>query len=249
MTVTLITATYNSASTITSCLHTVAEQSYPFIEHLVIDGASTDETMEIVKTWATKYSNIVYRSEPDKGIYDALNKGISLATGDIIGFVHSDDLLANMKVIEDVVNLFKDSGSDGVYGDLKYVDVKNLSKTIRHWKSSSFHSRMLKQGWMPAHPTLFLKTAVYKEMGGFNTSLKIAADYEFILRVFKNPSYKFTYLSKILVLMRVGGASNRSLKNIIKKSTEDYKALSQNRVSFPFFVLLLKNLRKLPQWF
>jgi len=248
MKVTLITATYNSEANLQSCLESVAQQRYKNIEHLIIDGASTDGTLDIVKKQAQKHPNLRYHSEADKGIYDALNKGVQRASGAIIGLVHSDDVLANPDTVGHVVDSFKAHGVDGVYGDLKYVSAENLDHTIRYWKSTSFHPKKLRQGWMPPHPTLFLKKEVYERYGSFNTKLKIAADYDFILRIFSDASLQWAYLPELISIMRVGGESNKSFANILLKSREDYQALQSNQIRHPLAVLLQKNLRKIPQW-
>ena len=232
MKVSIITATYNSAATIASCMTSVLQQTYPNIEYVIIDGLSTDNTLELVAELKSKnpQANIVMRSEADKGIYDALNKGIDLATGEVIGFVHSDDILANPNTIENIVDALRVPNVNGVFGDLQYVTKADTDKVIRHWKSQDFKASLLKKGWMPAHPTLYLKRDVYTKHGGFNLAYKIAADYDFILRVFKDQSYTFKYLPEVIMKMRAGGASNRSLKNIIIKSKEDYKAVTSNKV-------------------
>lgn len=248
MKISLITATYNSQDTIESCLDSVANQTYGNIEHLIIDGNSSDRTLEIVKGYSDRKYNIRLRSEPDSGIYDALNKGIQWASGDIIGFVHSDDVLSSKETIELIVGYFMEEKIDGVYGDLKYVDAQDIFKTIRYWKSSNFTPSKLANGWMPAHPTLFLRRAIYEDYGMFNTNLKIAADYEFVLRIFRNSNLRFEYIPEVLVLMRVGGESNKTLMNILAKSKEDYYALKSNDIKFPILTLLKKNVQKIPQW-
>ncbi|WP_452229287.1 MULTISPECIES: glycosyltransferase family 2 protein [unclassified Lacinutrix] len=250
MKISIITATYNSGATITSCMASVLAQTYPNIEYVIIDGNSTDNTIATVKQIQSEApnANIVIQSEPDKGIYDALNKGIALATGDVIGFVHSDDLLANPKTLETIATIFKNQTVDGVYGDLQYVNKSDITKVIRYWKSEVFTKRLLKKGWMPAHPTLFLKRDVYKKHGRFNLTYKIAADYDFILRVFKDDSLAFSYLPEVITKMRAGGASNRSLKNILIKSKEDYKAITTNNIG-SIWTILQKNVSKLNQFF
>ncbi len=247
MKVTIITATYNSEFTMKSCIESVVNQDYNDIEYLIIDGASTDNTLEILKEAAAKYVQIKYTSAPDKGIYDALNKGIATATGDIIGFVHSDDFLANYKIITNIVATFKNQHVDGVYGDLQYVALDDTDKVIRNWVSKPFDIRLLKKGWMPAHPTLYLKKSLYESFGNFDISFKIAADYEFILRIFKQPHLKFAYVPEIITKMRVGGASNKNLRNLIQKTKEDYKALKQHRVGGMWSVFI-KNISKLEQF-
>lgn len=246
--VSIITATYNSAEVIESCLRSVLNQDYSKIELVIIDGKSSDETLLKVKKVSNKYNNIHVLSEKDKGIYDALNKGVDLAKGDVIGFVHSDDFLASKDIINNIVSIMKSEKLDGVYGDLQYVDKSNTRKIIRNWKSCDFEPDVLKKGWMPPHPTLFLKREVYEKYGSFNLSYKISADYDFILRIFKNPELKLGYLPKVITKMRVGGASNRSLKNIIKKSKEDYRAITGNNVG-NFLTLIRKNTSKIKQFF
>lgn len=247
MKISIIVATYNSEKNIASALKSVSIQTYKEVEVLIIDGASKDDTVEVAK--GTFDGKLKVFSEKDKGIYDALNKGLMLATGDVIGFVHSDDFLASAEVLSELITIFKrEQKVDGVYGDLQYVDKENTSKIIRYWKSQSFHPGLLQQGWMPAHPTLFLRKAVYEKHGLFNLDYKIAADYDFMLRIFKDPDLKFEYLPKVITKMRVGGTSNRSLKNIKLKSNEDLKALRANGIKNPYFVLAQKNFRKLGQF-
>jgi len=247
MKVTIITTTYNSAVSIKTCLDSVVFQDFSELEYLVIDGKSTDNTICIVKDYQKKYSFIKLVSEEDFGIYDALNKGVKLANGDMIGFVHSDDFLASNQIVSEIVNKIKKENLDGVYGDLQYVDKFELNKVIRLWKSSDFTTRLLKKGWMPAHPTFFLNKTVYEKHGLFNLTYKIAADYDFMLRVLKDNTLKFGYLPKVITKMRVGGASNRSLINIIQKTKEDYRAIRSNQVG-GIFSILRKNTSKIKQF-
>jgi glycosyltransferase len=229
-------------------MDSVLGQSHTDIEYLIIDGGSTDGTLDLIKANAKKHQQIQWVSERDKGIYDALNKGIAMATGAIIGFVHSDDYLADPEVISNIAKEFQTSPVDGVYGDLHYVKSGATHKVVRNWKSQAFNSKLLRKGWMPAHPTLFLKADVYKTYGVFDLQYEIAADYDFVLRIFQQQHLKFKYLNTVITKMRVGGASNKSLKNLIKKSTEDYKALKKNKIPFPIVVLCYKNGSKLIQW-
>ncbi|WP_370390824.1 glycosyltransferase family 2 protein [uncultured Winogradskyella sp.] len=249
MKVSIITATYNSAATIQDCMTSVLSQSYTNVEYLIMDGASTDATLARVEELKETYPDVCIKiySEPDKGIYDALNKGISRATGDIIGFVHSDDLLASPKVVQQVVAMLTTQGCDGVYGDLKYVTQQDTDQVVRFWKSRPFHPKLLKTGWMPPHPTVFLKASVYEELGLFDTRYTIAADYDFLLRLFTTPHISMHYIPETITLMRLGGASNRSLKNIINKMTEDYKAITTHRVG-GFGTLFLKTASKFSQF-
>ncbi|SDS14411.1 glycosyltransferase family 2 protein [Winogradskyella sediminis] len=247
MKVSIITAVYNSSKTIETCMNSVLNQTYSDIEYIIVDGGSNAETLALLNKAATSHAHIVLSSEPDKGIYDALNKGVAKATGAIVGFVHSDDFLASNTIIADVVSAFKTQHVDGVYGDLHYVALEDTDKIIRNWISQPFQYKLLKQGWMPAHPTLYLKKELYKTYGNFDLNFKIAADYDFILRIFKQKDLKFFYLPKTIVKMRVGGASNKSLKNILQKSKEDYWAIKRNSIG-NWFTILQKNVSKIKQF-
>lgn len=247
MKVSIITATYNSSATITSCINSVINQNYLDIEYIIMDGGSEDDTIKNIEEAVKLNSNIIFKSEPDNGIYDALNKGIALATGTIIGFVHSDDFLADTDIISQIVKKFETENADGVYGDLHYVAFDNTNKIIRNWVSKPYNKKLLKNGWMPAHPTLFLKKEIYDTYGLFNMSYKIAADYDFILRVFQQKNLRFYYLQKTIIKMRIGGVSNKSFKNIIQKTKEDFKAIKANNIG-GFGTVLLKNITKIKQF-
>lgn len=247
MKISIITATYNSAKTIESAIQSVNNQSYPNIEHLIIDGASKDNTLELVRSYQQTRPNIVIHSEPDKGIYDALNKGVSMATGDIIGFLHSDDFFHDRETISKIVTTLQQSKADGIFGDLQYVNAKETTKVIRYWKSKPFQSKLLQRGWMPAHPTLYLKKEVYQKHGNFDLNFKIAADYDFMLRILKDNNLKFEYLPQIITNMRVGGASN-AMGNIKQKMKEDLTALRKNEIKLPYITLLRKNISKITQF-
>lgn len=229
-------------------MDSVLNQTYDLIEYIVIDGKSIDNTLNLVNSRIYNESNIIVRSETDRGIYDALNKGIKLATGDVIGFVHSDDFLSSPNIIKEIEKKIINESLDGVYGDLRYIDRNNPQKVIRNWKSSEFNQGLLKNGWMPPHPTLFVKKEVYQKHGLFDLSYRISADYDFMLRIFKDSELKFGYLPKVITKMRVGGASNRSLDNIIKKSKEDYRSIRRNNIG-NFLTLIKKNTCKLKQFF
>ncbi len=247
MKVSIITATYNSAATIASCMDSVLHQSYPNIEYIIMDGGSEDETMALIEQTAKDYPQLIVKSEPDHGIYDALNKGIAMATGDVIGFVHSDDFFADTEVIAQIVKTFEDEDAHGVYGNLHYVSFDNTDNIVRNWVSQPYHASLLKKGWMPAHPTLFRKKDIYDTYGLFNMSYQIAADYDFILRIFQQKDLKFVFLDQTIIKMRVGGASNGSLKNILQKTKEDLKALKRNNIG-GFGTVLLKNITKIKQF-
>jgi glycosyltransferase len=246
MLVSIITATYNSAATLQDCLQSVASQTHPSIEHLIIDGASKDETVAVAK--AFPHINKII-SERDGGIYDAMNKGIALAQGEIIGILNSDDFYVDEQVISDVVNLFKSSACDIVYADLQYVDQLDTQKVVRTWKSGLMHARSFLFGWMPPHPTLFVRRSVYERFGVFNLDLKSAADYEFMLRVLHKEHCTVAYLPRIIVKMRNGGNSNQSIKHRIFANREDKKAWLLNGLQPYFFTLVLKPARKLFQFF
>lgn len=246
MKVSIITATNNSEETIEYCIKSLLEQVYLNTEFIIIDNNSTDSTLKIIDSYKLKNKNIKLISESDNGLYDALNKGIKYASGDIIGFLHSDDFYYDCYSVSDVVTYFRNNNFDGVFGDLQYVDKVNTNKVFRLWKSCEFRPELLKKGWMPAHPTLFLKKHVYVKHGEFNTSFKISADYDFMLRILKDKTLEFGYLPRVITKMRVGGASNRSLKNIIKKTIEDYNAIRTNNIG-GWFSIVLKNISKIKQ--
>lgn len=243
--ISIITAVFNRVDTIAQALASVAAQSQVGVEHIVIDGASSDGTLQLLE--AERAGLSVLLSEPDNGIYDALNKGLALATGDVIGLMHSDDFYANHRVLEKVVAYFGDPGVDGVYGDLDYVAKDEPSRIIRRWRSGTYAASRLAWGWMPPHPALFLRQSVIEKWGGFDTSYRIAADYDAMLRYLGQGKIRLAYIPEVLVKMRVGGESNRSLSRILLKSHEDYRALRRNGVG-GVGALVCKNVRKLPQF-
>lgn len=244
MKISIITAVYNNENQVATAIESVLNQTYSNIEYIIIDGGSKDGTMDIINRYKSQICTIV--SEPDKGIYDALNKGIMRATGDIIGFMHSDDIFASETIIAKVAQQFEIDDVDAVYGDLQYVRKDDPSKIIRYWKSSAFDIAQLKRGWMPPHPTVYLRRSVYTQYGMFDTSFRIAADYDFMLRIFRNNERKSVYIPEVLVKMRVGGESN-SIKNYIRKWKEDYRALKRNNMG-GLRVLAIKNVSKLKQF-
>ncbi len=246
MKISIITAVCNNHTEIKNAIGSVLSQTYPGIEYIIVDGASTDGTKGIIESYGNKVSKYIY--EKDNGIYDALNKGISIATGDVIGILHSDDIFENKDVISQVAQTFEKYDADGVYGDLIYVSKDSPEKIIRFWKSAPFKISMIEKGWMPPHTTLFLKRNLFEKFGNYNTRFKIAADYDFMLRILNKPELKFIYLPQVITRMRVGGASNRNLKNILQKSREDLLALRVNKIG-SLWTLFLKNFSKLKQFF
>ncbi|MFO6423829.1 glycosyltransferase family 2 protein [Motilimonas sp. KMU-193] len=245
MRVSIITATYNSAMTICDTLRSVEQQAYSDIEYIVVDGASVDGTLELVKRESTRVSKLI--SEPDLGIYDALNKGILAATGDVVGFLHSDDEFASSESVQQIVDTFLESKKDAVYGDLQYVSATNTDKVIRYWKSGEYSRNKLKYGWMPPHPTFYMKRELYENMGGFDLSYKIAGDYDSLLRYLWSGGVSMSYCEHVLIKMKQGGVSNRSLKNIYLKSCEDIRALKSSGLAV-VPALFWKNFSKIPQF-
>ena len=245
MKISIITASFNSAKTIRDTLETVKYQDYHDVEHIVIDGLSSDETLNIVR----KYPNIAkVISEKDKGIYDAMNKGLQLATGEVIGILNSDDMYVDSKVLQDVMEIFSNDSIDGCYADLQYVDEVNTGKLVRNWKSGTYNKNSFLYGWMPPHPTLFLRRRVYDKVGFFNLAFKTAADYELMLRIFVRHNFNIQYLPRVIVKMRTGGASNSSVWHRIHANKEDRMAWKINNLKPYFFTLYMKPLRKIFQF-
>ena len=244
MLISIITITYQSVATLKETVNSVLSQSCKNLEYIIVDGGSNDGTIEFLNQQGDK---IRWISEPDHGIYNALNKGIMLAKGDYIGFLHSDDIFGNEQIIEKIYNTAKNNNPDIIYGDLEYVYKSDTEKVLRYWKSCDFKQGLLQRGWMPPHPTVYIKKAWYTKIGGFNETFKIAADYEFMLRLFSQPDIKTCHINDVVVKMRTGGTSNRSLSNVIQKMKEDYKALKLNKIG-GIYSLLLKNLSKFNQF-
>lgn len=245
MKISVITAVYNSEETIGEAIASVAAQKYPDIEHLVVEGKSKDGSLAAIQR--ARHDRMRLISEPDDGIYDALNKGIQNATGDIVGFIHSDDFLAHNGVLTQIAAAFEDLAVEAVFSDLVYVSQADTSRVIRHWSTGAFNPRRLKYGWMPAHPTLYLRREVYERFGTYDKNLRIAADYEFILRYFSQATGKSVYIPEVLYKMRVGGVSNRNWAKIRKKMEEDMLAIRRNRVG-GLHTLAFKNLSKVGQF-
>jgi len=241
----IITAVWNSEATVGEAIASVAAQTYPNLEHLVIEGKSDDGSLTAIKHAAHDRMRAI--SEPDKGIYDALNKGIRNATGDVIGFLHSDDFLAHNGVLARIAAAFEDPAVEAVFSDLVYVSQADTSRVIRYWSTGPFHPRRLKYGWMPAHPTLYLRREIYERLGSYDQNFGISADYDFILRYFSQPTGKSVYIPEVLYKMRVGGVSNRNWPKIRQKMKEDMLAIRRNRVG-GLHTLALKNLSKVGQF-
>jgi glycosyltransferase involved in cell wall biosynthesis len=243
--ISVVTAVYNCPKTVGQAIDSVLSQSHPAVESVVIDGASTDNTLAILEPYRQRLGKLI--SEPDKGIYDALNKGIQHATGDVVGFLHADDVFENNDVLAKVAAAFEEPSVDAVYGDLVYVRHNDIAQVIRYWKSGPYDDGALSRGWMPPHPTFYVRRSVYERLGGFDTRYRIAADYDTVLRFLAVGKIRATYLPEVLVRMRAGGISNRSLRTIIRKSREDFDVLRRNRVG-GIGTLAWKNMSKLEQF-
>lgn len=245
--ITVITVSYNSATTIAETLRSVAGQTWGAIEHIVIDGGSTDGTQELVRQYGR--ANVVLVSEPDKGIYDAMNKGLMLASGGWIGFLNADDVFATPEVVRDLVATIEHTSADAVYGDLEFVDRIESKRVVRRWQSGPFVPAQLRKGWMPPHPTFYVRRMLVQRLGGFDAQFRIAADYDFMLRYLNEPGMKVAYLPQIVVQMKTGGASgNHSLQAVLRRNVESYKVLRKNRLGGAV-ALIWKSFRKLPQLF
>lgn len=246
--ITVITAVRNGASSIAECLDSVASQDLPDIEQLVLDANSTDGTTEIVRERAQ--AHVRHIVERDGGLYDALNKGIRLAKHDIIGLLHADDVYADAQVLSRVAYALRaDPSLEGVYGDLVYVSATDPTRVVRYWKAGQYRRGWFFRGWMPPHPTLFLRRSVYERVGGFRTDLNIAADYEFVLRALHIHGVKVGYVPEVFTRMRLGGMSNRSLGNMVRKTQQDLRAWQINgQAGRGLGAVALKNVTKLPQF-
>lgn len=245
MKVSVITACLNCRDTIADALDSALSQTHDDLELIVIDGGSTDGTLDVLRGYANRLGALV--SEPDAGIYDALNKGIRCATGEAVGFLHADDLFADREVLSLVAHAFSERSVQAVYGDLVYVRRGDPDRVVRYWKAGAFSPSKLRRGWMPPHPTFYVRRSVYERLGAFDTSYRIAADYDCMLRFLFKGEVVPAYIPRVLVQMRSGGASNRSLSNIVQKSREDFRALKNNAVG-GLGPLALKNLRKVSQF-
>ncbi len=245
MRVSIITVVYNGAENIEDSVRSVIGQTHKDIEYLVIDGGSTDGTLDILRRYEDGITKIV--SEPDNGIYDAMNKGLGMASGDIVGILNSDDLYADNRVIENVVEHFSEKRVDSCYGDLVYVDRRNTNIPVRHWKSGEFVRNRFRSGWMPPHPTFFVKRDVYDKYGFLNIDFPLAADYELMLRLLYRYEVSTTYIPRVLVKMRTGGTSTPGLYTV-RAVAENYKAWKVNNLNPNPITFVLKPLSKLFQY-
>ena len=238
MKVTIITVCFNTADTIEDTVKSIISQDYKNIEHIIVDGGSTDETLDIINRCADNTVKVI--SEPDNGIYDAMNKGVKLAIGDIIGFLNSDDVYSHNRVLSDVVYSMERNNLDSVFGDIAYVHPNNPNRIIRYYSSKDFKPSKLTIGCMPAHPTLFFKKYVYKKYGLFKIDYQIAGDFEYVARVFTKGAIRFAYIPKVMVKMKIGGASTKSLKSNWILNREILRACRENGISTNIFKLFSK---------
>lgn len=245
MKVSIITATYNSERTIKDTLTSVKQQTYKNLEHIIIDGNSTDKTITLLDLYGHQGPIV---SEADNGIYDAMNKGVSMADGEIIGILNSDDFYSNTEVIEKVVKTFEETKCDAVYGDLIYIDGKQSNRVVRRWVAGSYNKNLFYKGWMPPHPTVFIRKEIYEKYGLFNLKFKSSSDYELLLRLMFIKNINVSYIPQVLVHMRTGGQSNKSLSNRLAAHKEDYLAWLINGISPNWYTLALKPLSKIMQF-
>ena len=254
MKITIITVTFNSTSVINDCLESVKSQKYNNIEHVIIDGASTDGTLTLLENKREQFKTLI--SEPDKGIYHAMNKGIEIASGDIIGFLNSDDFYSNDEVISKVAKEFeKDPNLDICYADLIYVDQKNTKKTIRYFKSSEYKKGLFAKGWCPPHPTFFVRQSLYKKFGNFDLSYRFASDVDLMMRFLEIKKIKSCYIPEVWIKMRMGGVTNKSIKNILIQNKEIIKSFNKNKIqinllkffTYKIFSRLVQRFKKPPK--
>ena len=238
MKVSIITVSFNSAKTIADTIDSVLSQDFPEIEYIIVDGCSTDGTVDIIRQNENRISQWI--SEKDRGMYDAMNKGIAMATGDVIGILNSDDVYMNTHVVSDLMHLMQSQNTEVVFADLILVDSSNQSKLIRYYDSGRFHPSKFKFGWMPAHPTVFVKRELYQRVGKFSTTYQIAADYEMLIRMLAIEKASYAYYPKLVVRMRSGGASTSGISRNWILNQEIIRACKENGIYTNLFMLLLK---------
>lgn len=243
MKISIITVCFNSANTLVDTLLAVSSQTHDDVEHIVIDGGSVDGTQELVKLYGHRVTKFL--SEPDEGIYDAMNKGISIATGDVIGVLNADDVYAHENVLKGVAKKIDTENLDVLIGDVDFFKPENPNKTIRRYYSNQFTPRKIGLGWMPAHPAMFVRRKVYDVYGLYKTNYKIAADYEFVARIFRSNRLKYQHVPEVLVRMRLGGVSTKGLKNSILLNKEVLRACRENGINTNIVMILSKYPKKI----
>ncbi len=247
MKISIVTVVRNGAETIEDTIESVAGQFYPQVEHIIVDGASTDGTVAIVERYRSCLATIL--SEPDDGIYDAMNKGIGVATGEVIGTLNADDMYAHEHVLETVARTFQESQIDACYADLVYVDRRKLDRVIRYWTSKSFQPGLFQRGWIPAHPTFYVRREVYERLGRFDLDFKIQSDFELTLRFLEVHRIRARYIPEIWVKMRMGGTTNNSIVNIVRGNLESYRACKRHGLRVTPLFFLRKAAMRIPQFF
>ncbi len=245
--ISIITVVLNNGATIEDTICSIESQSYRNVEHIVIDGGSTDCTLEVIQRHQAKINHFI--SEPDRGIFDAMNKGLRFATGDVVTFLNADDIYAGTDVLQRVADAFADPSVDASYADLVYVDPRDLYKPVRYWKSREFIPGLFARGWVPAHPTFFARCAAYQQYGGYDESLGLAADFDLMMRLLERHRLKSVYIPHIAVKMRIGGVSNRSIHNIVRQNIDIVRACRKNRVHVSPMFFLFKAISRLAQFF
>ena len=246
MRISVITVVRNAVATIEDTIRSVSEQSYPNIEHIVIDGGSNDGTLEVSRKYRSKIA--AFKSEPDHGMYDAMNKGLQLATGDIVGFLNADDIYVDSHVLEDIAKVIVTQNMDACYGDLVYVDKSDIHKVVRYWKSQMYRDGLFEKGWMPAHPTFYAKKWVYDKYGRYDLAYRRQSDFELTMRFLAVRKIKSAYIPRVLVRMRSGGAS-RQLMHILEGNIEAYRACRKHSLNVTPLFIARKIVSRIPQFF
>jgi len=246
MKISIITVCFNSSAFIQNAIRSVSSQGFRDVEHIAIDGGSTDGTLEIISRYRSDLAHVI--TEPDKGIYDAMNKGIALASGAVVGILNADDFYANENVIAQIATTFEDESVDACYGDLEYVDSILTNKVSRYWRSGDYRPERFYHGWMPPHPTFFVRRSLYEKYGSFNLALGSSADYELMLRFLLKYGANVAYIPEVLVKMRTGGVSNASLRNRLQANRMDRLAWRINGLHPRPWTMYMKPLSKLNQF-
>lgn len=247
MRVSVITVCFNSVATIADTLRSVKEQTHIDVEHIVVDGGSKDGTLEIIAGMPNRIARLV--SESDRGIYDAMNKGLGLATGEIVGFLNSDDVYADKESLAEIVRSFDASDVDACYGDVLFVAADDPWRMVRYWRAGPYRPGRLAQGWMPPHPTFYVRRCAYEAFGGFDIDYRLQADFEMAIRLLEIQKLCVAYIPRILVRMRMGGASNASIRNVIRGNREAYRAARKHCLPVGPMFILKKILSRIPQFF
>lgn len=246
MKVTIITAAYNAAKTIDETLDSVARQSHPDVEHIIVHGASTDGTLSIIEQYRDKLAAVV--SGPDHGIYDAMNKGLALASGEVVGFLNADDVYADTDVLSRVVDIMERENLDALFGDVEFFRSEDPTRTVRRYRSARFSPDQIALGWMPAHPALFLRRRVYESYGVFRTDYRIAGDFEYCARIFHGNTLAYRSLPETLVRMRTGGISTSGWRNTVLLNREVLRACRENGIDTNILKIFSKYPAKLMEF-